>query len=1133
MLVFLGIMWYNRDVIKRKERKLTMKLKKIFAIVLALMMLMSAVPISVLAAYEAPTAEEIKNELDQNEGEEIVYASDFEGVIITPQGSAGTQNTKSLISGCTEIKGSYHKDHTIRDYWVNDEYQNIFSDGHSLVLRAHTKTFVTPGDGSDDNNNLQVDFQNNPAGKDFVIAFDITQYQDYYNKAFPYYLYTKYTTKGSISSHFLKLDKDGKLKAGNKVVAELEVGESASIAVHVRIVEPDATNARGKVLYDVYIDGVIKAEGLDLLSEADITTLSKTTGSTAGDADNTGLATDYRPGYVRFMHVNGNVQAADASGNSLGANGADLVSLDAVKIYYSDVCYETMSTVEKASLGYNDEGYDLTLRMALDNAFANDKGAMARLTTASGKVVESDIPEADKNGSYSLTFAVPEADYAGEFTLELISSDGSVYSIYENGKPKNSYKSSIKVLEAEIYDFSATIMPVYGARKAVVSLTFDDAHYPSALVVEELCEKYGMKASMMLICSRIKNDNSGHVDAATWQALFEKGYLEPQSHSMTHIDLRSTTDKGALNQSEEIFDEEIVESQAYLKELFPEYDFITYAIPYGSMSDEAAEIAVKTYYASRGVYGKAVQSLDPSFGIGNGTWGKLYSPGVVKKDADGNVVSEEEQLEYLYKWVDDTVAAGGWFVPYIHKVGDVEDTEMTYNVINKFFAYIDTYQDAGDVWVATFSDAVKYTRERQNTEASVRYEAGKLYLTLTMSEVTEDGLPLSTDVFDHPLTVKVEVPEAYDSVHYLLNGKLMSADTFTDGDSTYAYVDAVPNGEEITLLGSHSYSEFEKADESVHKKTCACGKTVSEAHTDNGYGYCTVCELDLAGISLEIASDLAIKFHVDVRDTALKSEKDISMRFTANGKAVTVTEYIEDDGQYVFTFDGIGPHQAGLTVDAEILIGGEVAEKKTGYSIEGYCRDALELYPDDTELVALINDLLIYARAAEQYVLGEITIAESMELTSSEYTPSEDDDALTISGNESDDLFISSVGVRFDTVNRVFFKIFSESDDFTVELYDSKTTKITTLTKEELVYENGYYVAYSLPVFATDFGAAGLQSITLKDASGKVASEVSYTVNTYAYYMSEGSENVDMAALALALYRYGASAEAYAARLGA
>ena len=48
-------------------------------------------------------------------------------------------------------------------------------------------------------------------------------------------------------------------------------------------------------------------------------------------------------------------------------------------------------------------------------------------------------------------------------------------------------------------ELSAEIETVYGGAKGIVSMTFDDGYYVSALIIDELCEKYGLEASLMLI----------------------------------------------------------------------------------------------------------------------------------------------------------------------------------------------------------------------------------------------------------------------------------------------------------------------------------------------------------------------------------------------------------------------------------------------------------------------------------------------------------------------------------------------------------------------------------------------------------------------------------------------------------
>lgn len=342
----------------------------------------------------------------------------------------------------------------------------------------------------------------------------------------------------------------------------------------------------------------------------------------------------------------------------------------------------------------------------------------------------------------------------------------------------------------------ASIERVYGGAKAMASLTFDDSIYPTALLVQEMCEKYGMEATMMMWVERIGASGSNYADAATWNALFAKGQLEPQNHSYSHIDLRSNTEAGAANQTQENYIQQIVTAQQMLAEMFPDYDIISFASAFGGLSADAISVAMTTHYSIRGVSRSAIQSTNPGTSGGSGSWTNLYSPGVTMIDENA---TEEEQLAYLKSVIDEYVAAGGWYTPFIHRVGDEAGAEMSAAITDAYFAYLDTYQESGELWVTKHSSAVKYIRERQNSTATAYAKGGKVYVSATMASQTADGLPLPTDVFNHPLTVRVSLPEDCAGVSYVVGGKTQYAEARKDAISCYAYIDVIPNGGETVV----------------------------------------------------------------------------------------------------------------------------------------------------------------------------------------------------------------------------------------------------------------------------------------------------------------------------------------------
>ena len=374
----------------------------------------------------------------------------------------------------------------------------------------------------------------------------------------------------------------------------------------------------------------------------------------------------------------------------------------------------------------------------------------------------------------------------------------------------------------------AEITTVYGDRDGIVSMTFDDGYYETALLLQELFEEYDLYGTLMMT----EKSASGKVYASpnAWNELFDKGRLDPQNHSATHMDL---TEKATENQNKATFKSEILDSKTALEEYFPEYDIIAYAVPYGRMSDAAMEYAKEYYYAIRYTE-PGVQTLDPDFSDDVGSWYKMNSPPVMY-----NHLRDDPQAQW--QMIKTRIDAGieGWYAPIIHRVGDVNDTDLPLEVAHLMFSYISELNEEGKVWVTTYTNAIKYVRERQNSTVSAWEEDGDLYVRITMSEYTDDGKALPLNIFNHPLTVKVEVPDSYGNINYTTGGVEYTATAFSEGAKNYVYMNVIPDGSAVKLRldSTHTFGDWEKHDEQTHKRACiSCGLIDYGEHTwDNGY----------------------------------------------------------------------------------------------------------------------------------------------------------------------------------------------------------------------------------------------------------------------------------------------------------
>ena len=365
----------------------------------------------------------------------------------------------------------------------------------------------------------------------------------------------------------------------------------------------------------------------------------------------------------------------------------------------------------------------------------------------------------------------------------------------------------------------ATIDAVYGGRNGIITMTFDDGNYDTTVTVDELLETYGLRATVMMLASKVKNG------AGKWADMFSTGRIAVQNHSMTHIGFRKNNDEDVENLNEETYKYEILDSADVLETVFPEYDMVSYAIPYGGWCDEAAAVAASKYYMIRSTYG-GVQSLDPGFELNvNGSWSNLKCVSI-------NTSIRPNQLTDLKAQVDEA-ALGGWLCTITHHVGSMEASELSYDEADELFTYISDYEKMGMLWVTDTESATKYVRERQNATLSAKKVGNGISLKATLAEMTEDGLPLDGDVFDYPLTVKVKIDEEIDTVYYYDGCVKKTAEVFTDGVGRYARVELVPNGEELMLypaeLDVESLPHDYAAATCTTVATCnACGHTVGD-----------------------------------------------------------------------------------------------------------------------------------------------------------------------------------------------------------------------------------------------------------------------------------------------------------------
>ena len=350
----------------------------------------------------------------------------------------------------------------------------------------------------------------------------------------------------------------------------------------------------------------------------------------------------------------------------------------------------------------------------------------------------------------------------------------------------------------------ASLTAAKNGAKGVLTMTYDDGIYETAVWVNQENKKYGLNGSCMLIAGRSALANN----QSKWNALFADGTLEPQSHTMTHDVLPADwsshyqDEANRKNNNQAKYKYELVDSKARIEELFPGYDVICLAPGNNTLSTGSFEVnangetdlsrplddggaqkvASDTYFAVRqGRYG--IQSLDPASDSEEGGWYNLKIQWFRRMSG----------LTEGQGWIDDAIGDGGWLIVMCHAIigegaSSSGNQDITTDLADQFFDYAGKKVKSGDLWCATLGDATKYIRERQNTTVSEWYENNTVYVDMTINRTTDDGKYLDENVFNYPLTVQVRVPEGWSSAYYTAaNGSMKTAKTYI-GEDGYTYV---------------------------------------------------------------------------------------------------------------------------------------------------------------------------------------------------------------------------------------------------------------------------------------------------------------------------------------------------------
>ena len=306
------------------------------------------------------------------------------------------------------------------------------------------------------------------------------------------------------------------------------------------------------------------------------------------------------------------------------------------------------------------------------------------------------------------------------------------------------------VLKTEIAD-------VYNNADAIVTIISDDGDYVTSVNLYRMMKARGLKCTVAGVISMI----SGHLNV--WDMYVSEDVIDLVSHSFDHLKMDEGSDASG---DAYVLKHEIADAHRFLENRYKKKQ-IAFVSPENIMCKKGYDIlAGLGIQAVRGDE-KGYNSLNPEEGTEAGEWFNLFCMPIVGDGVDSKVRNG---------WIDKAENDGTWLIEMWHNVRIEDDGQFQTLLIpeaEEHLDYIVEKKNSGNIWVATYTEAVKYIKERQNASVTAYIVGDKLFIR---SELTDSQM--SYDTYNLPLTVNIKVPDGYSLVNYdgVVYGDTLSVD---------------------------------------------------------------------------------------------------------------------------------------------------------------------------------------------------------------------------------------------------------------------------------------------------------------------------------------------------------------------
>jgi peptidoglycan-N-acetylglucosamine deacetylase len=317
-----------------------------------------------------------------------------------------------------------------------------------------------------------------------------------------------------------------------------------------------------------------------------------------------------------------------------------------------------------------------------------------------------------------------------------------------------------------------------GGREAAVSLTFDDGIDSDLDHVGPILKKHHLHGTFFVNTGR----EPWKQRKAQWKRLAEEGN-EIGNHTVNHPCLLTEITPHSQDYTPERMESEIRDAANDITQFLNLRRGLTFAYPCGNMSfgkpgDEAKNSALfmdyvaKYHFGARSVGAGGPEDPDQLNVLDIGTL-----PSTAGKD-----------FLALVDMAEPAIRQNGWGTYCFHGVGG-DWLAITPEALDELAGYLEKH---AEIWTATFGDVLRYTQERR---AAVVQASGNSADSVDLSL----QWPMNPQIYDLPLTLKVEVPAAWTAPTATGDGKPLSPRVLSQKNESVILVDVPPQTARVRI----------------------------------------------------------------------------------------------------------------------------------------------------------------------------------------------------------------------------------------------------------------------------------------------------------------------------------------------